>query len=262
LAHLLGVKPRGCSLDELWAKLETAMPGKTVFVLDEADLLSDRDQHKEILYLLSRSPRNYMTILLSNNPKFMNVLDESIKSTLQPETVHFRNYNAEEVRAILTDRAEVGLRVTPEPAIAQISALTAKRTNSDVRVALRTLYLWAIEPQVPVEEHFEKARRDVMVDVVRDLNEQNLLILKAILARKDEFARDVYQVYRHISVVHHEEPFTYQYFYTNLSYLQSMGLILLVSTKVNRAYANRIQLTFDPGVFQSVWEAHFGADHD
>jgi Cdc6-like AAA superfamily ATPase len=210
-----------------------------VFVLDEVDLMSEKDKHKDILYLISRSPNNYMAILLSNNPKFLSCLDQSIISTLQPEIVHFRNYNAIEMEKILTGRARAGLRILPKRAIREIAAMTVKNTNSDVRVAIKTLYLWALEPDVPLKEHFEKARRDIMSDVVKDLNDKNLLILKAAFTRQGGY----------VSYVH---------FYSNLSYLQSLGLTLLISTKINRTYTNRIQLTFDPGILAAIWNTRFG----
>jgi Cdc6-like AAA superfamily ATPase len=257
IAYLLGVRPRGCSLDELWQRLADTRRGKTVFILDEVDLMSEKDKHKDILYLISRSPNNYMAILLSNNPKFLALLDESIKSTLQPEIVHFRNYDAIEIEKILTDRARAGLKFLAARIIREIAAMTAKNTNSDVRVAIKTLYLWALEPGVSLKEHFEKARRDIMFDVVRDLNDKNLLILKAALSQQDSFVKDVYETYRKISVQFNEEPFSYVHFYSNLSYLQSLGLILLISTKVNRTYANRIQLTFDPCILATIWKMRF-----
>ena len=40
--------------------------------------------------------------------------------------------------------------------------------------------------------------------------------------------------------------------------LQSLGLILLVSTKVGRAYTNRIRLLFAPETFLSIWQKRFG----
>jgi len=257
LACLLGVRPRGCSLDELWQKFADFRKGKTVFVLDEVDLMSDKDKRKDILYLISRSANNYMAILLSNNPKFLTPLDESIKSTLQPEIVHFRNYNVAEIEKILTDRATVGLKSLPWRVIRQIAAMTAKNTNSDVRVAIKTLYLWAVEPNVPLQDHFENARRDIMLDVVKDLNDKNLLILEAAVSWQDGFVKDVYETYRRISTQFHEEPFSYVHFYSNLSYLQSLGLILLISTKINRTYANRIQLTFDPCILETVCKMRF-----
>ena len=257
LAHLLSLRPRGRSLDELWHEFEDSQRGKMVLVLDEIDLMSEKDRNKDILYLLSRSPKNFMTILLSNNPKFLNSLDESIKSTLQPEIIHFRSYDATEIQQILADRAKSGLRFLPDRIIREISAMTAKNTNSDVRIAIKTLYLWAMEPDVGLKDHFEKARRDIVFDVVKDLNDKNLLILKAALSQHDGFVKDVYQTYKRISTQFNEEPFSYVHFYSNLSYLQSLGLILLISTKVDRAYTNRIQLTFDATILTTLWETRF-----
>jgi len=257
LASILGLKPRGCSLDELWYKFEDSIKNKMVFVLDEVDLMSEKDKNKDILYLISRSPKSYMAILLSNNPKFLTPLDESIKSTLQPEVVHFASYNATEIEKILTERAHTGLRFTPTRIIREIAAMTVKNTNSDVRVAIKSLYLWALEPDVSLKEHFEKARRDIMLDVVKDLNDKNLLILKAALSRKNSFVRDVYENYKSISAQYNEEFCSYVNFYSNLSYLQSLGLILLISTKVNRTYTNRIQLTFDPSILNTIWQTRF-----
>ncbi len=257
LAALLGLRPRGCSLDELWQKFEVSHNGRVVFVLDEVDLISEKDKYKDILYLISRSARNYMAVLLSNNPKFLNTLDESIKSTLQPEIVHFRNYDATEIEQILLERARAGLKTSPEAILGQIAALTARNTNSDVRVAIKTLYLWALEPEAELQRQFEKARRDITFDVIKDLNDRNLLILKAVRDRADGFAKDVYETYRRTSVQVHEEPFSYMHFYSNLSYLQSLGLLVLISTKVHRTYANRIQLTFDPSILTTVWSMRF-----
>jgi len=257
LASLLGLRPRGCSLDELWQRFEDSHEGRVVFVLDEVDLISDKDRHKDILYLVSRSPRNHMVLLLSNNPKFLNLLDESTQSTLQPEIIHFSGYSASEIERILTERAKVGLESVPEQTIAEIAAMTVKNTNSDVRVAIKTLYLSALEPDVPLREHFEKARRDIMFDVVKDLNDKNLLILKAVTGCPEGLAKGVYEAYQRVSTQFQEEPLAYMAFYSTLSYLQSLGLVILLSTKVNRTYTNRIQLTFDPAILSTIWQTRF-----
>lgn len=257
IAYILGARPRGVSLDELWQRFELGNNGKTVLILDEIDLMSNKDRHKDILYLISRSPNNYMTILLSNNPKFMNRLDESINSTLQPEIIHFGNYDALDIQQILKERAKIGLKFMPKGIINQIAAMTVSNTNSDVRVAIKTLYLWALEPKVALKEHFEKARRDIMFDVVKDLNNKNLLILKAALSQKDGYVKSIYQAYLRISTQSNEEPHSYVHFYSSLVYLQSLGLILLISTKINRTYTNRIQLTFDPAILTSIWHTRF-----
>ena len=258
LAHLLGVRPRGVSLDELWHRFCDNHDRRVIFVLDEVDLLSDKDQRKDLLYLLARSTHNYMAVLLSNHPKFLHRLDESIRSSLQPETIFFRNYDTQEITQILTDRARLGLRQHAQLLLRQIAALTARCTNSDVRVAIKTLYYAALEPNQNIRELFDRARRDLITDVLADLNERNLKILKAAIETPEPLVKAVYDQYRRISLQEHEDPYSYVYFYSALAYLQSIGLILLLSTKIGRTYTNRIQVLFDLGLFDAIWSARFG----
>ena len=102
-----------------------------------------------------------------------------------------------------------------------------------------------------------KARLVLLVDVIKDLNDKNLLMLRAALSHPEGYVKDIYQSYRRISAQFNEDPYSYVYFYSNLSYLQSLGLILLVSTKLGRTYTNRIQLTFDPSVLEAIWQMRF-----
>jgi len=222
LAFLLGVKPRGTALSELWERFCHENGGRVVIVLDEVDLLSDKDRNKDILYLLSRSERNYMAVLLSNSPKFLNLLDESVRSTLQPETIHFRSYSAPQIEEILGERGRKGLTRYSRSEVRKIAALTARNTNSDVRVAIKTLYYSAVEPALSVEHNFERARKDLFLDVVKDLNDKNLLILKAAVQERERHVKRVYEGYRRLSQKCREEPFSYVYFYANLAYLQSL----------------------------------------
>lgn len=258
LAEILKVRPRGYGLDELWREFESAHSGPVVTVLDEVDLISDKDRNKDILYFLSRSEKNHMAILLSNNPKFQNQLDTSIKSTLQPEIIHFRNYDRNQVFRILEQRAELGLHRIGTGILDHIGGLAVKLTNSDIRVGIKTLYLCAVEPEEGVEGNFERARKNIAADIIKDLNDKNLLILQAAQTTKEQLAKEVYARYRRLSQGVGETPFSYVYFYNNLSYLQSLGLILLVSTKVRRSYANRIQTLFDPEILESTWRARYG----
>lgn len=253
LAHLMGVRPRGCSLDELWLRFCNTHNGRLILILDEVDLLSDKDRNKDLLYLLARSPNSYMTVLLSNHPRFLSKLDESIRSSLQPEMIHFRNYDAVEIRQILDERARVGLHRIPESTLPQIAALTTRMTNSDVRVAIKTLYYFAMQQAENIEELFNRARRDLVKDVLADLNDRNMMILRAVEQTHEPFVKAVYERYRKLSAIEGEEPFSYVYFYGSLSYLQSIGLIVLLSTKVGRTYTNRVQLLLDPEVLAAIW---------
>jgi archaeal cell division control protein 6 len=258
LAHLLGVRPRGCSLDELWLRFCKSHHSRLILILDEVDLLSDKDRNKDLLYLLARSPNGYMTVLLSNHPRFLSKLDESIRSSLQPEIIHFRNYDAKEIRQILDERVRLGLNEISESTLAEIAALTTRMTNSDVRVAIKTLYYFAMQQAESVDELFNRARRDLVRDVLTDLNDRNLMILRAVEQTSEPFVKTVYDAYRKLSALEGEEPFSYVYFYGSLSYLQSIGLIVLLSTKVGRTYTNRVQLLLDRELLATIWRARIG----
>jgi Cdc6-like AAA superfamily ATPase len=172
--------------------------------------------------------------------------------------IHFRNYDAQEILQILTDRARSGLTGYSRAQLAEIAALTSRFTNSDVRVAIKTLYYSALDPDMALRELFDRARRDVVADLLADLNDRALLMLRAAADGRDPFVKSIYERYRRLSAQKHDEPFSYVHFYANLSYLQSIGLIMLISTKVGRTYTNRIQLLFDLELLDRVWEVRFG----
>lgn len=252
LAHLLDVPARGASLTELFERFRARQRRRTVVVLDEVDLMSAKDRRREILYLLSRSDPPYMIVMLSNHPHVVRDLDAATRSSLQPEQVHFRNYDAGQLKQILLDRARRGLHRWDQRQLAHIAALATRKTNADARVAIKTLFYAVTEPGSDVAACFERARRDIVEDVIRDLSDANLLILRAAAGSESGFVKEVYRVYRTLSQRHGEQPFSYVYFYANLGYLQSVGLAALMSTKVGRTYTNRIELTFDPGTLESI----------
>ena len=256
IAGLLNLKPRGYSLPELYEKFKEKYNQKTILILDEADLI-DKDKHSGILYFLSRSDRSYMTILLSNNPRFLNTLDDPTRSSLQPEVIHFKDYNALEIKRILRGRAKIGLNNYSSDILSEIAALTTRLTNSDVRVAIKCLYYWATHTEKNIKDNFNKAQKDIIFDVVNDLNDNNILILKAISEVREKFVKTVYERYRQLTKSQGEDGFSYVYFYNSLSYLQSLGLILLFSTKVNRAYTNTISISFDPAITDTIYRARF-----
>jgi len=241
LSHILHLRPRGYAYSELAERFEATIKGPAVIVLDESDMLGEKDFRKDVLYFLSRSPNRYSIILLSNNPRFLRGLDESTRSSLQPETIFFRNYSAQEILGILKDRAETGLNAVEPGLLEEISALTAKNTNGDVRVAIKTLLYCATREAETVQGCFNKARADVMIDVLNSINEKGLLILKAALEEPSKLVKAVYQRYVDQSRGYKEEPYGYTQFYSTLGYLASLGAILLVSAKVDRTFTNRIE---------------------
>jgi Cdc6-like AAA superfamily ATPase len=226
-------------------------------VLDEVHLWSPKEKQRELLYFLSRDDHDYLTIMLSNNPRFLSEIDLSVRSTLQPELIHFRNYNAEEIRTILDDRANRGIKNQDQAVTAKIAGLTVKETNSDVRVGIKALFYWAVNGRRNVEQCFESAKRDIYVDLVADLSDTNLLILKAATMVNDKFAKKVFSAYNDIAKRNREKACSYVHFHNQLSYLQSLGLVLLLSTKVNRTYANRLNLICNSDIIRQVYEIRF-----
>lgn len=260
LADLVGSKSAGASLVELYRRFLAAFPSKTVIVLDEIDLMSPKDRNREILYLLSRSEQPYMIVMLSNSPHILNQLDAATRSSLQPELIHFRNYDAAQIQEILRQRAQRGLNRWEEADLAHIAALTTSRTNSDARVAIKTLYYVVCGTDRDVPSCFEAARRDIVVDVVNDLTDPNLRILWAVATNESDLAKAIYQRYCRFSQAHREKPYSYVHFYANLSYLQSVGLVALVSTKVDRTYTNRLLLTVDRTIVESIGRLRFAGE--
>lgn len=257
-AHLLDTPARGNSLSELYQRFCRTYTGKTIVLLDEVDLMSPKDKRQDILYFLSRSDRPYLVIMLSNNHRVIKGLDASTRSSLQPVTVYFRNYDATQIHTILRTRAQYGLYQWEDGCLAQIAALTAKRTNGDARVAIKTLYYFVTEKERDIQDCFEKAREDIIIDLINDLSDMALMILYAAAGNASDLARDIYQGYCRLCQEQNEKPFSYMYFYSNLSYLQSVGLVALISTKVGRTYANRVALTFEEPILKPIYRLRFG----
>lgn len=296
LAHLLDGRCQGLSLGELYERfIDAHAERRLCLVLDEVDLMSPKDRRREVLYLLSRSETPVMLILLSNNHKVTDQLDAATRSSLQLTTRLFRNYTPEQIEAILKSRAEAGLRVWDAGSLRQIAALTVRLTHADARVAIKTLF-YLVTRNTPMDsmdakhsepgkqenpresapgpldhktslpgagvgavaEAFESARRDIVQDMVQDLSDALLLILRAVVNGESRLAKDTYARYCRVSKEMHEPPFSYVHYYASLAYLQSCGLVALISTKTGRAYTNRVEATFDGKVVEPIVKARFG----
>lgn len=256
LSELTGRPSRGLGANELFSTL-TETCNKMVIILDEVDLLSDRDKNQNILYFLSRSEKKYMVILLSNNPHFYNRIDPRASTTLQLEKLHFRNYNAFEIYKILVQRCKEGLKKYNIADIRKIAALTAKESNGDVRTALKTLQYLVTKKYAQIEASFQKAREDIFVDLLANQNDAVIIILRAAQKSESKLVKEVYGVYLELCETVKERPFSYMHFYNNLAYAQSTGLILLVSTRVHRGTSNSIELMFDERILNSIFNVRF-----
>ena len=257
LAALLRTSARGYAYAELTERFEREIPSPAVIVLDESDMLCDKNLRRDILYFLSRSVKRYSVVLLSNNHRYLKQLDESTRSSLQPEVISFRSYSAGEILDILKDRAATGLKVVEPGFLEEIAAMTAKNTNGDVRVAIKALLYCATKEAATVAECFSKAREDVVKDILANTNEKALLILKASLEEPTKLVKTVYQQYVTLSRNYREEPYGYTQFYSTLTYLASLGLVWLVSAKVDRTFTNRVESLISQAELSAVFAQRF-----
>ncbi|EMA24903.1 Cdc6/Cdc18 family protein [Haloarcula marismortui] len=219
--QLSGSKPRGYDLktvfDLLYDELQE-LGGTVIIVLDEIDSIGTND---EILYELPRARANghleemWVSVIgISNDFEFRDNLSPKVKDTLCDEEIHFSPYNANELRSILSRRADKAFHdgVLADDVIPLCSALAAQDKGS-ARQAIRYLYKAgelaanSTEDKVTVNhvrEAEEAIERKSIEKGIRDLTTQDHLALMAIVALETEGkaparTREVYSRYKDIA---------------------------------------------------------------
>ena len=219
--QLSGSKPRGYDLktvfDLLYDELQD-IGGTVIIVLDEIDSIGTND---EILYELPRARANGLledmwvsVIGISNDFEFRDNLSPKVKDTLCDEEIHFSPYDANELRSILSRRADKAFHdgVLTDDVIPLCGALAAQDRGS-ARQAIRYLYkageLVANSGDNKVtanhvREAEEAIERKSIEKGIRDLTTQDHLALMAIVALETEGeaparTREVYSRYKNIA---------------------------------------------------------------
>lgn len=202
IASSLGVKVpfTGLSSAEVYRRLVKTMAklrGVLIIVLDEIDWLVRR-RGDDVLYKLTRIgyelPRDSMQaslIGITNDVKFVEMLDARVRSSLGEEELVFPPYNAEQLRDILEERAKEAFYpdVITRDVISYCAALAA-REHGDARRALDLLRVAGEiaerrgEQRVTVD-HVKLAwmqlERDRIAEVVSTLPLHARLVLLALI---------------------------------------------------------------------------------
>lgn len=219
--QLSGSKPRGYDLktvfDLLYDELQE-LGGTVIIVLDEIDSIGTND---EILYELPRARANghleemWVSVIgISNDFEFRDNLSPKVKDTLCDEEIHFSPYDANELRSILSRRADKAFHdgVLEDDVIPLCGALAAQDKGS-ARQAIRYLYKAgelaanSADDKVTVNhvrEAEEAIERKSIEKGIRDLTTQDHLALMAIVALETEGkaparTREVYSRYKDIA---------------------------------------------------------------
>lgn len=189
-----------------------------IIVLDEIDKLVYKSGD-DVLYHLSRINDDLQNakvslIGISNDLKFTDFLDPRVKSRLGEEKMVFPPYNADQLRDILRQRAELAFFPgVIDTSVAPLCSALAAQEHGDARRALDLLRVAAEIAErngddKVTEAHVYKAKNkielDCVTEAIRTLPSQSKLVLMAILLNEERndgrlTTGDVYETYRELS---------------------------------------------------------------
>lgn len=199
------VPKHGVATKEKWDELYRIVNehfDSVVFVLDELDMLVGRRDKKEpafsrLLYQLSRAGANdeldaYISVVaISNDTKMMEAVGSRAVSSFTPEDVHFDDYDADQLKAILRRRQDAFHDNVLDDDVIPLAAAFAAQTHGDARKAIDLMRvageLAEREGNARIrEEHVRAAQAKVeknrVLEVVRGISTQKKLCLYATAA--------------------------------------------------------------------------------
>ncbi|WP_370628419.1 AAA family ATPase [Halorientalis salina] len=222
------VPKHGVATKEKWDELYRIVNehfDSVVFVLDELDMLVGRRDKQEpafsrLLYQLSRSgalddlTAHISVVAISNDTKMMESVGSRALSSFTPEDVHFDDYDANQLKAILRRRHDAFYDGVLSDDVIPLAAAFAAQTHGDARKAIDLIRVAGElaeregDPSVR-EEHVRDAQAKVeknrVLEVVRGISTQKKLCLYATATVADETsdgtARSTtgYRVYQYLT---------------------------------------------------------------
>jgi len=268
----------GLHFDIIYQKFRAALDELNtlhVVVLDEIDMLYKKSS--DSLYILTRMnsdlKQSRISIIgITNDVNFKEVLDPRIRSSLSEEEIVFSPYTAEQLRDILSQRAEVAFREgVLEYGVINLCAAIGAQQHGDAR---RSLDLLRVAGELAersgdekvTELHVRKAQqvieRNTVIEVLTSLPIQTKAVLQAIFiaeGRSDEVTTgDVYDIYSKICKFAHIDQLTTRRVGDLINELDMLGVITAqVISKGRYGRSKRIHLTVSPGQVREVLENDF-----
>ncbi len=250
IASAVGLKIpfTGLSTAEVYSRLVRALTRQTgvlIVVLDEVDWLVRR-RGDDILYKLTRIgyelPHHAMRVSIigiTNDVKFVEMLDARVRSSLGEEELVFPPYNAQQLRDILWERAVKAFYpgVVDEAVVSYCAALAA-REHGDARRALDLLRVAGEIAEregasTVTVEHVKRAwtqiERDRVFDVVSTLPLHARLTLLAIVVKtrdsRSTTTGEVYDAYSRLAELLGIERVTQRRVSDIINELDMLGII-------------------------------------
>ena len=259
----------GWPIDEVYRSFLKALDYNQqlcVIVLDEIDKLVRRNGD-DILYGLTRINSELVKakvsiIGISNDLNFLDFLDGRVRSSLGQEEIVFPPYNANQLRDILRERAELSfVEGVLESGVIPLCAAHAAREHGDARRALDLLRVAGEIAETEgaervttshVRKAHEKIEVDQTVEVIRTLPLQSKLVLYTIATLAQRFPRairsgEVYDSYNKLCRQIGENPLTSRRVSDLISELDLLGIInAKIINKGRHGRTKEIRLCVDP----------------
>lgn len=199
------VPKHGVATKEKWDELYRIVNANfdsVVFVLDELDMLVGRRDKQEpafsrLLYQLSRAgamddlTAHISVVAISNDTKMMESVGSRALSSFTPEDVHFDDYDADQLRAILRHRQDAFHDGVLKDDVIPLAAAFAAQTHGDARKAIDLMRVAGELAEREGDEHVredhvreaqDKVEKNRVLEVVRGISTQKKLCLYATAA--------------------------------------------------------------------------------
>lgn len=256
-----------------------------IIILDEIDQLVKKISD-EFLYNLTRlnaelSKTQIVIVGISNDLRFLDLLDPRVKSSLSQEEIVFPQYNAVQLQGILNKRANEAFKdnCVESAAISKCSAFAA-REHGDAR---RALDLLRVAGEIAerkghnkistehIDEANEKIERDKILDIVETVPKQFQAVLQAIIDLEEGnsrlikqkqlfnekldkiFTGDVYVVYQAICKAINMEVLTQRRIGDIIQEFDMLGLInATVVSKGRYGRTREIKLAISNNILEQI----------
>jgi len=149
IANFLGqaMPRRGLATDEAYSKVLEALRFAEfipVVVLDEADQLLYNKEASKLFYDLLRvvefGKGRLGLVFISNHADFVALLDDRVKSSLAQQTISFEPYSPQQLKEILSQRAQYAFHPSAlGPEVVNVAAAHAAKLGGDARIAIECL---------------------------------------------------------------------------------------------------------------------------
>ena len=234
-------------------------------VLDEVDKLIDK-KGDNVFYFLAKINENLVSskvslIGISNNMKFMDILEPKARSRMGGESIVFPPYTTDELEDILKERIKEAFdeNVIDDSVITYCAAIAAK-ADGDARVAIDLLKTAADIAErngdsIVTDAHVKSAKNsleyDLMSEAIRTLPSHSKMVLISIIKNHESGNRtmttgDVYKSYCYIADIVGVSPLTQRRVGDLINQLDSYGIVTASVCSFGRAGRTKvIELSID-----------------